>query len=46
MAQTLMEILRLEKYDADHCADGLSGLKAAQSGIYDILILDVMFCLG
>lgn len=42
MAQALCEILRLEKYDVDCCFDGESGLAAAESGIYDILILDVM----
>lgn len=42
MAQALCEILRLEKYEVDHCADGVSGLDAAESGIYDIIILDVM----
>ncbi len=26
MVQALCEILRLEKYDVDHCADGLEGL--------------------
>ena len=42
MAQALCEILRLEKYEVDHYADGKSGLDAAMSDIYDILILDVM----
>lgn len=42
MAQALCEILRLEKYEVDHCADGLDGLAAIESGIYDIIILDVM----
>lgn len=42
MAQALTELLRQEKYKVDHCADGLSGLDAAESGIYDIIILDVM----
>ncbi len=42
MAQALCEILRLEKYDVDHCADGLEGLYAIESGIYDIVVLDVM----
>ena len=42
MAQALCEILRLEKYDVDHCADGLEGMYAIESGIYDIVILDVM----
>ncbi len=34
MAQALCEILRLEKYDVDHCADGLEGL---DSGADDYL---------
>lgn len=42
MAQALCEILRLEKYEVDHYADGLSGLSAIESGIYDMIILDVM----
>lgn len=42
MAQALTELLLQEKYKVDHCADGLSGLDAAESGIYDIIILDVM----
>lgn len=42
MAQALCEILRLEKYEVDHYTDGLSGLEAAESDIYDIIILDVM----
>lgn len=42
MAQALCEILRLEKYEVDHYADGLDGLAAIESGIYDIIILDVM----
>ncbi|HIX15059.1 MAG TPA: response regulator transcription factor [Candidatus Hungatella pullicola] len=42
MAQALCEILRLEKYDVDHCADGLEGMYAVESGVYDMIILDVM----
>lgn len=42
MAQALCEILRLEKYEVDHYADGISGLAAIESNIYDIAILDVM----
>lgn len=42
MAQALCEILRLENYDVDHCADGESGLNAVLSGIYDVVVLDVM----
>ena len=42
MAQALCEILRLEKYDVDHYANGTDGLTAIESNIYDIVILDVM----
>ncbi|MDE7436635.1 MAG: response regulator transcription factor [Lachnospiraceae bacterium] len=42
MAQALCEILRLEKYEVDTYADGISGLDAVESEIYDIIILDVM----
>ena len=42
MAQALCEILRLEKYEVDHFADGIDGLAAIESNIYDIIILDVM----
>lgn len=42
MAQALCEILRLEKYEVDHYADGTDGLAAAESDVYDIIILDVM----
>ena len=42
MAEALSEILRQEKYEVDCFADGLTGLAAGESGIYDIIILDVM----
>lgn len=42
MAQALCEILRQEKYDVDHCADGLEGLAAIEVGAYDLVVLDVM----
>lgn len=42
MAQALCQILRLEKYEVDHCADGISGLEAIETDLYDIIILDVM----
>lgn len=42
MAQALCEILRLERYEVDHYANGLDGLAAIESNIYDIVILDVM----
>ncbi len=42
MAQALCEILRLEKYEVDCYFNGLDGLAAIESNIYDIVILDVM----
>ena len=42
MAQALCEILRLEKYEVDHFVDGISGLAAVESDVYDMIILDVM----
>ena len=42
MAQALCELLRLEKYEVDHYANGIEGLLAIESNIYDIVILDVM----
>ncbi len=42
MAEALSEILRLEKYEVDHFANGLDGFDAFCSNIYDIAILDVM----
>ncbi len=42
MAEALCEILRLENYEVDHYANGLDGLTAIESNIYDIVILDVM----
>jgi len=42
MAQALCEFLRLEQYEVDHCADGISGMDAVHTGVYDIIILDIM----
>ncbi len=42
MAEALCEILRLEKYQVDHYENGLEGLVAIESNIYDAAILDVM----
>ena len=42
MAQALCEILRQEKSDVDHFADGLDGLYALETKGYDLAILDVM----
>ena len=37
-----MALLKQEKYDVDHAADGTLALSALESGLYDIAILDVM----
>lgn len=42
MAQALCEILRLEKYEVDHFENGIEGLTAIESNIYNVVILDVM----
>ena len=42
MAAALVAMLRQEKYDVDHVADGSSALTALESGVYDMAILDVM----
>jgi len=42
MGEALVELLRRENYDVDIFTDGNSGCDAAESGIYDIIILDVM----
>ncbi len=42
MAAALAALLKQEKYDVDHFADGASALEALESGIYDIAVLDVM----
>jgi len=42
MAKALSEILKREKYDVDHVADGISALDAIECGIYDVIVLDVM----
>ena len=40
MAQALCELLRLEKYEVDHYANGLDGLTAIESGLYDVVVLE------
>lgn len=42
MASALIELLKQEKYDVDPVADGASALEALLTGIYDIVVLDVM----
>ena len=42
LAATLQDLLDLNGYTADICHDGESGLDNALTGIYDIILLDVM----
>lgn len=42
MASALIALLKQEKYDVDHMADGACALTALESGIYDIAVIDVM----
>ena len=42
MVQALSELLRQEHYEVDSCTDGPSGLAAAEGGLYDLIVLDVM----
>ncbi len=42
LAEALVQILGKNKYIADACYDGISGLDNAMSNIYDIIILDIM----
>ena len=42
LAETLRDLLELEGWSADLCHDGETGLDNALTGIYDIILLDVM----
>ena len=42
LAMILAEILNMEGYYTDNAYDGESGLDNALSGIYDLIILDIM----
>lgn len=42
LAATLQDLMELNGYTADVCHDGEEGLDNALSGIYDVIILDVM----
>lgn len=42
MAQALLELFKQEGYEADWFADGVEAEFAAESGVYDIIVLDVM----
>ena len=41
MAAALVALLKQEKYDVDHVADGASALAALESGVYDIAVLEM-----
>ena len=42
LASTLQDLLEMNSYTADVCHDGETGLDNALSGIYDVILLDVM----
>lgn len=42
MAAALVTLLKQEKYEVDHAADGVSALEMLETGVYDIAVLDVM----
>ena len=42
LAQTLRDLLHREGYTVDVCYSGTEGLDNALSGIYDLMLLDVM----
>ena len=42
LADTLRQLLHRQGYTADVCYDGVSGLDNAMTGIYDLMVLDVM----
>lgn len=42
LAEALKEILKKHNYMADAVHDGMTGLDCAISGIYDVIILDIM----
>ena len=42
LADTLRQLLNRQGYTADVCYNGVSGLDNAMTGIYDLMVLDVM----
>lgn len=42
LAEALQNIMQKNKYLTDVCHDGVSGLDCAMTGIYDVIILDIM----
>ncbi len=42
LAETLRDLLEMQQLTVDICRDGESGLDSALTGIYDVILLDVM----
>lgn len=42
LAEALQQLLTKNKYTVDVANDGLTGLDNASSGIYDVIVLDIM----
>ncbi|ADY54842.1 two component transcriptional regulator, winged helix family [Syntrophobotulus glycolicus DSM 8271] len=42
LAEALTQIMRQEKYSVDAVHDGAAGLDYARSGLYDVIVLDIM----
>ena len=42
LSEALTQILRKQNYIVDTVHDGLSGLQQVKTGIYDLLLLDIM----
>ena len=42
LAEALAQIMEEQGYTADLAYDGITGLDYAESGIYDVVVLDVM----
>jgi len=42
MANALSEILKLENYDVEHVDNGIDAVDSIMSGVYDVIVLDVM----
>ena len=42
MAQALIELLRQEHYEVDHCVDGYTAMDVIETNVYDVIVLDVM----
>ena len=42
LSQLVIDYLTLDGFSVDHAADGLTGLAKAQSGAYQLILLDIM----